>query len=93
MYNSKIENRLMEQKLNEELEADNQQVIQPNANTNVSGSRHKWDKIISDDGNYCVCKHCGIEKWDVIMGYGKNGHAAIYILKDGERTSYRPDCK
>ena len=38
MYNSKIENRLMEQKLNEELEADNQQVCQPNANTNVSRS-------------------------------------------------------
>lgn len=38
MNNSKIENRLMEQRLNEELEAENQQVSQPNANTNVVGS-------------------------------------------------------
>ena len=38
MNNSKIENLLMEQRLNEELEAENQHVSQPNANTNVVGS-------------------------------------------------------
>jgi hypothetical protein len=57
----------------------------------VSRSRHQWGKQ-EEDGAF-VCQHCGIRKKNIWMGWGKNGKAALYFLKDGERTSYLPDCR
>jgi hypothetical protein len=56
----------------------------------VSGSRrHKW---VQKDDSY-VCEHCGVRKKNIWMGWGKNGKAALYFLENGDRTSYRPDCR
>jgi hypothetical protein len=76
---------------NKEQKAEITSVSQHDAKLPVIGSRHRWVKQ-EEDGSF-VCQHCGVRKKNIWMGWGKNGKAALYFLKDGERTSYRPDCR